>query len=97
MNQYVRRGEHLQTSNMHHKRLFGYIQVADALNLEAVKQDMFPDYAALRKQLAEQLRYAELSHSERKAEDLRNLSREKARQRQRAAQQSSFDDRCQEQ
>ena len=79
MNQYVKRGEHLQTSNMHHKKLFGYIQVEDALNLESVKQDMFPDYATLKKQLAEQLRYAELSYSERKAEDLRNLSREKNR------------------
>ena len=79
MNQHVKQGEHLQTNNMHHKKLFGYIQVEDAINLQLVKQDMFPDYAALKKQLAEQLRYGEMSYSERKAQDLRNISREKNR------------------
>ena len=37
MNQFVKHGEQLQTSNLHHKQLYGYIQCQDALHLETVK------------------------------------------------------------
>jgi len=52
----AKHGEQLETSKMYLKQLYGYIDTDDVLKLECVKQELFPDYKTIKKQLAEQIR-----------------------------------------
>ena len=72
-------GEQLKTGSLHHKMLYGYIHTSDVLNLESMKQDMFPDYDAIKRQLNAQNRRSNLSPQEREKE--RPLTRELLKKR----------------
>jgi len=61
----ARHGEKLKTNNLHHKQLYGYIHREDALHLESVKQEMFPDYDTIKAQLREQIRRCNLTMTQR--------------------------------
>ena len=74
LNQASRHGEHLKTGNLDHKQLYGYISTQDALELETVKQDLFPDYEMIKKEIAHGYRRAEMTMEERDADSRRPLA-----------------------